>query len=570
MANMHSALADLLEARRTEIERIRLEVSSEQCSEDDGKAAIIRLESEYEANRKRILEDDLGLASETPVGAAPKLTSSGSVTVVSAAEVRKQEAIRIETLRRGARVSSFLPRAAPKPVSVPIGVTETVNGEQIRRILTREERLAAQAAQDAQLRAAEQAAITPTSTGPNLSIPQGFEISKGIIRPANKPVANDPLRDVLRARVRAGEITLEQGRALWLQHQADKPLGAQITCPICKGESVNNKITGKLCRCGGKGAFAVDIKSAEERLARGAYTADPLPVPEDAISYTAYLTDGRRTTVHSDNGTKAIRGACQSLRESGTGFSKVVLDVGVMLVLHHYSCLCPACHGNKITEGRTCTQCIEGRVTKVGGRFFFPGDKMVAGAAATEAGHAAMSSFDATRQCGKKKCKGSECRACVDARQGGFQKPGFVRCGECKGSGKLDGVDHQKCRGKGFFTTTEFYWIDQQSSFSVTDEIRRVDLLVEDQGPKRDRNIAIKLGQDTVLIGAGKVPSRKSGSIMHLTGTAREKYQTAEKVYGRQEIVKGRNGRPGWSHRPNQGVGFLTSVHNDRSTFSDG
>jgi hypothetical protein len=111
------------------------------------------------------------------------------------------------------------------------------------------------------------------------------------------------------------------------------------------------------------------------------------------------------------------------------------------------------------------------------------------------------------------------------------------------------------------------------SSFAVTNEIRRIDLLTEDRIPKRDRNITIKVGTDTIEVGAGKKPSRSSGAVCSVTGTKRNPLDTAQAVYGSQTIntkVVGGKVTRSWSHRATQGAGFRQRVRNYVATFSDG
>jgi hypothetical protein len=597
-------------------------------------------EREYEAERQRILRDEIGIGeavSIAPAPAAPKAAITVAATDKAAEARRIQETI--DQARKAGRLVSLVPKAEKRPERVATSVTETTaDGEIVRRILSDDEINRAVAAQVA--KAAVENRSSASAPMP-LDIPRGFEVVGGVLRPIPAKVTGpDPIVEAVRKRWMAGEFGPKDSAAAKSAAQAeikrlkaDKPITtARVPCRICKGNP--DKIIGKLCACEGKGFLTVDTTNAIARADRGAGAVDPLPENPEAVTYTAYLTSGGSTTIHADNGTKAIRGACESLRAAANGFERVTLDGGVMLVLHHYETQCPACHGAMHVEGKTCVQCVKGRVAKVGGRFYF-GDTCGAckglkftlsddgseakGCAACnetgrhqtpaadrahEAGLRAMQGWDPSRECGRKKCKGAECRACRDAKMGGYQRPGYVKCGECKGTGKIAGEAHERCRGKGYFTTTEFYWIDSDANieeiharwergefgepdtqaaidkanaeiaarggFSVTNEIRRVDLLREDRIPKRDRNITIKIGNDDVEVGAGKVPSRKSGAVMHLTGTARKKYDNARDVYGSQEIVKGRDGKRQWSNKANQGVSFGVSVHNDRSTFSDG
>lgn len=361
-----------------------------------------------------------------------------------------------------------------------------------------------------------------------------------------------------------------------------------------------DKIVGRLCPCGGTGWVIVDVASVIIRTDRGAQCADPMQEPEGGMSYTAHLTTGLKSTIHSDSGPKAVKSACANLR-GGAGFQRVTLDQGCILVLHDYDTLCASCYGRKIVNGRTCTYCVEGRVTKRGARFFF--DDTEDGKAedlAHTAGLQAMSGYDPDATCGRKKCKaqgGAVCYACEDAKKGGYQRAGFIRCAECHGKGTLHGAPHDRCRGKGYFNTTEFYWIAgepvecmackttpgkrgslpcpkcegscQVNAFTVTDEIRRTDLLEEDRLPLRDRPLTITIGGDKVLVGAGKVPSRKSGSIMSVTGTARNAFDTAQKLYGSQKLVGVGKGAK-WSHSPTQGIAPGQKVSDYRATFSGG
>lgn len=569
-------------------------------------------QQEYDAERQRILRDVIGIGEALPVAPAPAAPQAMIEIMVKDKATREAEDARvkaqIERARKEGRLQSHVPRPEQRTAYVAKSVTVTENGETFRRVLTDAEIKAAITAQTA--KAAVESRPLPMPSGSTVEIPRGFEVIGGILRPIPKTTTHDPIVEAVRARFKAGEFgppgsseAQAKAREEIGKLRSDKPDSRPRTaCPLCKGSP--DKITGKVvCPCKGKGWIALDVDSAIDRASRGSGCVDPLPENPEAVTYTAFLTSGGCTTIHAENGTKAIRGACESLRSAATGFDRIVLDNGVMLVLHQYQTQCPACHGTQKCEGKTCTQCVEGKVDKIGGRFYFADECSAchgrkfkvsedeqgrqtatpckacnetgrnpspAMDRAHEAGLMAMTGWDPERSCGRKKCKGKECYACRDAQKGGYQRMGYIRCGECKGTGKIQGEDHQKCRGKGYFNTTEFFWIDSQQSFSVTSEIRRVDLIREDLAPKRDRHVAIKIGSDTVMVGAGAVPSRKSGAIMHLTGTARNKYDTAQKVYGSQEIRKGRDGKTGWSHRPNQGVGFLTSVHNDRSTFSDG
>lgn len=565
-------------------------------------------QAEYDVEVARIKRDEIGIGeacSVAPAPAAPK----AAITVVAVDKAAEQRRIQevLDQARKAGRLTSHVPKPEIRPArfatSVPVMGPD---GEIDHWRCLSDEEVAAKVAESVQ-QAAKQNASRPMPSAASFSdIPRGFELHKGVMRPIPKATAEDPVVKAVRERFKAGEFgdpkspdAQAKARSEIARIKGDVPLTqARMVCPICKGKP--DKITGKLCVCGGKGSIGIDTEGARERADRGAGCVDPLPENPESVTYTAYLTSGGCTTIHADNGTKAVKGARESLLQAANGFDRVVLDGGVMLVLHDYDTQCPACHGTRRHEGRTCVQCDHGRVHKIGGRFWFGdacgvcrGQKFTLSAdgseakgcaacnetgrnqtpaaeRAHEAGLHATMGFDANRTCGRKKCKGPECRACKDAQQGGYQRPGYVRCGECKGTGRIAGEDHDRCRGKGYFTTTEFYWIGDESSFSVTPEIRRVDLLAESLAPKRDRNVAIKIGDDTVMVGAGAVPSRKSGSILHVTGTARKKYDNARDVYGGQEIVKGRDGKRQWSNRPNQGVGFLTSVHNDRSTFSDG
>jgi hypothetical protein len=208
-------------------------------------------------------------------------------------------------------------------------------------------------------------------------------------------------------------------------------------------------------------------------------------------------------------------------------------------------------HGSQSTGQKTCTQCAGDKVTrKVGARFYFRDHPDLGSAEeqAERAGLLSMTGFDPERTCGKKKCKGAECYACRDAKKGGYQRQGYMRCAPCHGKGTLpDGDKCDKCRGKGYKTTTEFYWTEPVTSdkaplpFSVTNEIRRADLLSEAQPVKRDRNIAVKVGEDTVMVGPGAIPSRKRGAICAVTGTKRNPYDSASKAGDKKGI--------GWNMR---------------------
>lgn len=586
-------------------------------------------EREYEVERQRILEEEIGIGSSAPIAPAPKIVAVAPI--VSAADLKRQEEARISALvaQNKGKVSSFVPTGAPKQKYIPRSASVVENGVVVHRILSDAEY---KAIVEAERKAAVAALPKPASdpaimSGGNTSIPHGFEVSGGIIRPiAAAPKAPDPKVEDIRKRWKAGEFgqgpsALATAQKLIKEAQAERPVGGRIDCSVCHGKMANDKIIGKLCRCGGKGFLAVDVDAACKIAAMGCGAIDPLPESPDSISYTAFLTDGRHATMHADSGKKAIQSACASLRASATGFERITLDSGCMLVLRSYMSHCPGCHGTMLNGDRTCTQCENGRIVKHGGRFFFS-DKLVkegesermvkAAELAESCGQDAMMGFDSDRTCGKEKCKGHHgqiqnllarfhageidevdliprilsvrigkdgCYACRDAMLGGYQFAGFIRCsGPCKGTGKVAGEKCEKCSGKGYFRTTEFAWLCSDSSFAVTNEIRRVDLLAEDRIPKRDRNLTIKVGEDTIEVGVGKKPSRRSGAICSVTGTKRNPYDTAESVYGRQEIVKTgytvQNGqrvyRTGWSHRASKGVIFSQRSRDDKSTFSGG
>lgn len=582
-------------------------------------------EREYEAERQRILEEEIGIGVSAPIAPAPKIAAVAPI--ISAAELKRQEEARLAALvaQNKGKVSSFVPTNAPKQKYIPRSQSVVENGVVVHRILSDAEH---KAIVEAERKAAEAAlpkpAIDPTVAGASGSaaIPHGFEIKGGIIRPIETArKAPDPKVEEIRRRWKAGEFgqgpsALATAQKLIKEAQAERPVGGRIDCSVCHGKMANDKIIGKLCRCGGKGFLAVDVDAACKQAAMGCGAIDPLPESPDSISYTAYLTDGRRATMHADNGKKAIQSACASLRASATGFERITLDSGCMLVLRSYMTNCPGCHGTMLNGDRTCTQCENGRIVKHGGRFFFS-DKLVkegesermvpAAELAESCGQDAMMGFDPDRTCGKEKCKGHHgqvqnllarfhageidevdlipqilsvrigkdgCYACRDAMLGGYQFAGFIRCsGPCKGSGKVNGEKCEKCSGKGYFRTTEFAWLCADSSFAVTNEIRRIDLLTEDRIPKRDRNITIKVGEDTIEVGAGKKPSRSSGAVCSVTGTKRNPYDTAQAVYGSQTIntrVVGGKVTRSWSHRATQGAGFRQRVRNYVATFSDG
>lgn len=581
-------------------------------------------EREYEAERKRILEEEIGIGVSAPIAPAPKIADVAPI--ISAAELKRQEEARLAALvaKNKGKLSSYVPSDKPREKYIPRSQSVVENGVVVHRILSDAEH---KAIVEAERKAAEAAlpkpAIDPMVAGASATIPHGFEIKGGIMRPiAAAPKAPDPKVEEIRRRWKAGEFgqgpeALAKAQKLIKEAQTERPIGGRIDCSVCSGEAAKDKIIGKLCRCGGKGFLAVDVEAACKIAAMGCGAADPLPESPDSISYTAYLTDGRRATMHAESGKKAIQSACSSLRASATGFERVTLDSGCMLVLRSYMSHCPACHGTMLNGDRTCTQCENGRIVRHGGRFFFS-DKLVkegesermvpAAELAESCGHDSMTGFNPDRTCGKEKCKGHHgainnllarfhageidevdlipeilsvrigkdgCYACRDAMLGGYQFAGFIRCsGPCKGSGKVNGEKCEKCSGKGYFRTTEFAWLCADSSFAVTNEIRRIDLLTEDRIPKRDRNITIKVGEDTVAVGAGKVPSRKSGSVCLVTGTRRNAYDSAKKLYGNQKINV-RNGPNGhvsrsWSNNRTQGVSTAPKVKDYKTTFSGG
>lgn len=584
-------------------------------------------EREYEAERQRILEEEIGIGVSAPIAPAPKIAAVAPI--ISAAELKRQEEARLAELvaRNKGKLSSFVPSDKPKEKYIPRSASVLENGVIVHRILSDAEHKAiVEAERKAAIAALPKPASDPTiMSGATTAILHGFEVKSGIIRPITAaPKAPDPKVEDIRARWKAGEFgtfgspeALAMAQKLIKEAQTERPVGGRIDCSVCKGAAAKDKIIGKLCRCGGKGFLAVDVDAACKIAAMGCGAADPLPESPDSLSYTAYLTDGRKATMHAESGKKAIHGACASLRASATGFERVTLDSGCMLVLRSYQASCPGCHGTMLNDGRTCTQCENGRIIRHGGRFFFS-DKLVkegesermvpAAELADEAGRDAMSGFDPDRVCGKEKCKGHHgaiqnllaryhaneideldliprilavrigkdgCYACRDAMLGGYQFAGFIRCsGPCKGSGKVNGEKCEKCGGKGYFRTTEFAWLPEGSSYAVTNEIRRVDLLAEDRIPKRDRNLTITVGEDTIEVGAGKVPSRKSGSVCSVTGTRRNAYDSAEKLYGNQKVNvrKGANGQVSrsWSHTATQGVSTAPRVKEYKATFSGG
>lgn len=587
-------------------------------------------EREYEAEKRRILEEEIGIGVSAPVAPAPKIVAVAPI--VSAAELKRQEEARLAELvaRNKGKLSSFVPTAAPAKKYIPRSVSVLENGVMVHRILSEAEYKAiVEAERKTAIAALPKPASDPTiMSGSRTAILNGFQLKSGIIRPIDRPApdTNGAKRSVedIRARWKAGEFGIfgspeakAEAQRLIIASQNERPISGRIDCSVCKGKAAGDKIIGKQCRCGGRGWLAVDVDAAADRAAMGCGAADPLPESPDSLSYTAYLTDGRRATMHAESGKKAIQGACASLRASATGFERVTLDSGCMLVLRSYQAFCPGCHGTMLNDGRTCTQCENGRIIRNGGRFFFS-DKLVkegesermvpAAELADEAGRDAMSGFDPDRTCGKEKCKGHHgaiqnllaryhaneideldliprilavrigkdgCYACRDAMLGGYQFAGFIRCsGPCKGSGKVNGEKCEKCGGKGYFRTTEFAWLPEGSSYAVTNEIRRVDLLAEDRIPKRDRNLVITVGEDTIEVGAGKVPSRKSGSVCSVTGTRRNAYDSAEKLYGNQKVNvrKGANGQVSrsWSHTATQGVSTAPRVKEYKATFSGG
>lgn len=530
---------------------------------------------EYDVERQRILEEEIGIAGSAPVMPAPK--NAPSAAIPSAAEIKRAEESRIAAILAAnkGKISSFVPSGPTKVTYIPRSIE--VKGEDgviVRRLMTAEEH---KAALEQEKRAAEAArprpALTPSGT---MAVPPGYEIRDGVIKPIERVrTEKDPVVEAIRERWKAGEFGPFGSEAAKLAAQklikaaqSERPIGGQIDCSVCKGAAKNDRIIGKLCRCGGKGVLNVDVDKAAALAAFGCGAADPLPENPESLTYTAWLSDGRRMTCHADHGQKAIRSACESLRASATGFQKVVFDAGNLLVLHNYRTQCPACHGRGAVDGKTCTNCEDGRVYKVAARFHFRDhpDLGTAREQADRSGLLSMTEFDSARRCGKKKCKGMSpailtigakvesgeisqdeaiamvmamkagdyCHACKDVALGGYQRQGYTKCGACAGRGKLPTGDScEKCRGKGYFNTTEFYWTAPVTSerdplpYSVTNEIRRADLLSEAMPVKRDRNIAVKVGEDTVMVGPGRVPSRKSGAVCAVTGTKRNPYDTA-------------------------------------------
>ncbi len=584
-------------------------------------------EREYEAERLRILEEEIGIAGATPIKTITKIVAP-TIPIVSAAELKRQEEERLRELlaQNKGKLSSYVPSDKPREKYVPRSASVVENGVVVHRILTDAEHKAiVEAERKAAQASAPKPAIDPViaaANGSSAAIPYGFEVRGGIIQPVQgAPKAPDPKVEEIRKRWKAGEFgafgspdALATAQKLIKEAQAERPIGGRIDCSVCHGKAAQDKITGKLCRCGGKGFMAVDVEAACKLAAMGCGAADPLPESPDSITYTAYMSGGH-TTIHAESGQKGIRAACDSLRSSAQGFDRIVFDSGSILLLRVYETLCAACHGTTVIEGRTCTQCEGGRIVKHGGRFFFS-DRLVkdgesermipAAELADEAGCSAMTGFDSDRTCGKSKCKGHHgqvqnllarfhageieeqdlipqilsvrigkdgCYACRDAMLGGYQFSGFIKCAECKGTGKLAGEKHEKCKGKGYFRTTEFAWLHDGSSFAVTREIRRVDVLAEDRAPKRDRNVKIKIGSDTVEVGPGKKPSRSSGAVCSVTGTKRNPYDTAQSVYGSQDIVTRKVGGKrvtAWSHRASKGVIFSPKARDYKATFSGG
>lgn len=624
-------------------------------------------QEEHEAERLRILQDEIGVGVAlvvAPAPTAPKASFTVSAKDRAAEDKRIQDSVL--AARRDGRVYNAIPKVEVRPARTAISVMTTENGELVRKILSPEAVKAAVAVASGVAAAANRPSAS--LDGPTVAILPGFMVSGGVIKPRDSGKSEpDQIVEAVRLRWKSGEFgppgkpcgrapnvlgkqggclgescsqcspAIKASRAEIIRLRADKPITVcRIVCSICNGryDSKRDRGTalegiGKQCLCEGRGFLTVDTSNAQKRADRGAFCADPLPVDAESVTYTAWLKSGGCTTVHADSGQKAVRGACSSLRQAGNGYERVVLDSGLMLVLSLAQTHCAACYGTALANGKTCVQCAvrgvaTGKITKIGMRFYF-GDECSAcrgqkytikkdnnggqeakpcnvcnetgrnptpaAERAHEAGLAAMTPYDTARQCGREKCKGMHplqiqgveqhrlaaasfkdggCYACRDAAMGGYQRAGYIRCSECQGTGKLKGEDHDRCRGKGYFNTTEYYWISDTNSFKITNQIRRAEVLAEDQIPKMDRNLMIYIGEDEIEVGAGAVPSRRSGSVLHKTGTARQKYDTAEAVYGNQEIVKGKGGKTGWSNRPSQGAGFLTSVHNDKSTFSDG
>lgn len=571
---------------------------------------------EYEQEHARILAEELGIGVSAAIAPAPKLASASAATVVpivstAAARAAEEKRIRdtIEAARGLGRYRSALPSVATRPEPVSYAKTVVVNGEVVRQIMSDDDVAKAVSEQAAKAAAAQRSNAAPI-IGNVTEIPHGWEIHKGVLRPIPKGEPTvDPIVTAVRDRFKAGEFgdpkspdAQAKARAEIARLKAEKPAGSMKACPICKGNP--DKILGKLCACNGKGMLGVAVPERHEAA------VDYVPEDAQSMSYVAYLAAGGQTTIHADNGTKAIRGACQSLRSAATGFERVKLDSGVMLILPDYDTQCPACHGSMRAEGKTCQQCRGGFVSKVGARFYFgpechvcKGRKFTISRSkdggqeahpckvcnetgvdpvspedrAHDAGLAAMTEPDPTARCGREKCKGDACFRCRDMQLGGYQRPGYVKCGPCRGKGKIDGDDCPRCRGKGYFTTTEVYrispdplpcpkcypngWNAEHSSrkpnpscmsckgeghllpFRVSDEITRKELLAEDRAPKRDRNIAVKLGSDTVYVGAGAVPSRKAGAVLHRTGTAKNRFDQ-----GRDKSDKA-GGFGGWNMR---------------------
>lgn len=485
--------------------------------------------SEQDAAKERaeILEDIAPTFIAPTVGPAPA-PSMPTLEIRSEAD-RRREAERLRLAKASTtQVRDYKPRPGMGPVRIPRSVTDVDDsGETIRRIMSEDEVQAAFARELAKM--TPLAAAIPSAP---VALPKGQAVVRGVLRPMPKSVVtvSNPEIEAIRARWKSGEFgsgkaALDVARELIAQIKGEIPTASRVPCRVCHGKyGPHDKGTGlegigKQCLCEGKGYLTVDTSAAVLRAQRGSNTADPLPENPDSVCYIAYLTDGRTTTIHGDSGPKALRGACQSLRESARGFLRVVFPDGCLLVLRDYETTCPACWG------KGCGACDKGKVEKRGARFYFPNEEERTGAqAAHEAGLLALTGFDPDRQCGRKKCKGSDCYACKAAQKGGYQRPGYLRCPDCQGTKFKDGEPCGRCRSKGYLMTTEFYWSE---SFEVSPEVSRVALLEEDRPAKRDRHIAVKIGTDTVLVGAGKIPSRKSGAIQHLQGTARNKYDRA-------------------------------------------
>lgn len=513
MSNMHPMLAALLGAYR------------------DG----LMTQIEYEQERQRILTEELGIGGEDKAFAPHAPVPTGDITIASPAAIRAQEAARVASLQQKARESGLVRDFVPKAVQIP-RVARSVMGPD-GEVRLRDP--AEVAAEEKALRLAFEKATAAHPAGkvaPPL-VASGHTIKRGILTPVTKtvPLHQDPRVLEIRRRHTAGELTEAEARSAIAALKPMVATGSRTNCPICQGGYASAprgsalEGIGRQCLCGGKGFLSVDVQAAENRALRGANAADPLPENPEAIRYIAWDQDGRAVTISADTGQKALAGAVDNLSASGRTFIRAEFPDGAVLTLPEVRQPCSGCRATGVQDGRSCAVCHGERQTiRYNVRIYF-GDDPEGNSGlqqAHEAGLLSLTGPDPSRQCGRERCKGPECRHCENARQGGYQRPAFLRCGGCHGRKRTDdGETCGKCRGKGFVMTTEILWC--QGTFTVSKELRRGEILSAQITRKRDRNISVQIGPDTVEVGPGAIPSRKSGAFEAKRGTARNRFDTA-------------------------------------------